>query len=255
MLLLVLRLLSVVVLGTAFSVLLILLPAVGYARLLPAVGYARLLPAVGYAILPAVGYAILPAVRFVFLGSSSSFLQIFDVLLAVLVPLLLYFVLLTTDSLAVVPSVLLFQSHIVVGYDSLDRLWLPPTSQLSVAPFVIDGSRLVPSIHAKAVLQQRVLHLCSRVCSARVVASAARRYSPMPLCDALDCVHHHNEGIHRGLLSLRGLLVRPTLLRVPRSSCLFFPSRLLMTRCVLACTWAAVPTLLNFSLRYVPFAE
>ena len=33
----------------------------------------------------------------------------------------------------------------------------------------------------------------------------------MPLCDALDCVHLHNEGFHRGLLSLRGLLVRPTL--------------------------------------------
>ena len=26
----------------------------------------------------------------------------------------------------------------------------------------------------------------------------------MPLCDALDCVHLHNEGFHRGLLSLRG---------------------------------------------------
>ena len=27
----------------------------------------------------------------------------------------------------------------------------------------------------------------------------------MPLCDALDCVHLHNEGLHRGLLSRRGL--------------------------------------------------
>ena len=26
----------------------------------------------------------------------------------------------------------------------------------------------------------------------------------MPLCDALDCVHLHNEGFHRGFLSLRG---------------------------------------------------
>ena len=26
----------------------------------------------------------------------------------------------------------------------------------------------------------------------------------MPLCDALDCVHLHNEGLHRGLLSRRG---------------------------------------------------
>ena len=36
----------------------------------------------------------------------------------------------------------------------------------------------------------------------------------MPLRDALDCVHLHNENLHRGLLSLRGLLVRPTLLGV-----------------------------------------
>ena len=63
------------------------------------------------------------------------------VLLAVLVPLLLYFVLLTTGSLAVVPSVLLLQSYFVVGYDSVVRFWLPPISLLSVAPFVIDGSR------------------------------------------------------------------------------------------------------------------
>ena len=28
----------------------------------------------------------------------------------------------------------------------------------------------------------------------------------MPLCDTLDCVHHHNEGFHRSLLSLRGPL-------------------------------------------------
>ena len=84
----------------------------------------------------------------------SPLLQIFDVLLAVLVPLLLYFVLLTTGSLvvvlspilttcslAVVPSVFLLQSLFVVGYDTLARFWLPPTSLLSVAPFVIDGSR------------------------------------------------------------------------------------------------------------------
>ena len=40
---------------------------------------------------------------------------------------------------------------------------------------------------------------------------AARRCSPMPLCDDLDCVPLHDEGLHRGLLSLRGSLVRPTL--------------------------------------------
>ena len=48
------------------------------------------------------------------------------VLLAVLVPLLLYFVLLATGSLAVVPSVVLLQSHFVVGHDSVARFWLPP---------------------------------------------------------------------------------------------------------------------------------
>ena len=36
----------------------------------------------------------------------------------------------------------------------------------------------------------------------------------MPLCDVLDCVHPYNEGLHRGLLPRRGLLVRPTLLGV-----------------------------------------
>ena len=72
-LLLVLRLVSVVVLWFA-------LPAVGYALFLPAVGYALVLPAVGFALLaPDAG-----------------------VLLAVLVLLLLYFVLLTSGSLAVV---------------------------------------------------------------------------------------------------------------------------------------------------------
>ena len=64
-----------------------------------------------------------------------------DFFFSVLVPLLLYFVLLATSSLAVVPSVLLLQSHLVVGYDSVVLFSLPPTSQLSVEPFVIDGSR------------------------------------------------------------------------------------------------------------------
>ena len=80
---------------------------------LPAVGHALLLPAVGLALLPAVGFALLPAVGFALLGSFHRFSlsrrlgthRRFDVLLAVLVPVLLYFVLLfTTDSLAVVLS-------------------------------------------------------------------------------------------------------------------------------------------------------
>ena len=60
------------------------------------------LPAVGYALLRAVGFALLPAVGFApDLRCSSR---------AVLVPLLLYFILLATSSLAVVPSVLLVRS-------------------------------------------------------------------------------------------------------------------------------------------------
>ena len=69
----------------------------------------------------------------------------------------------------------------------------------------------------------------------------------MPLCDALDSVHLHNEGFHRGLLSRRGFLVRPTLLGVSILVSLsvvwlqlkifvylvivtrYFPSRVLMT--------------------------
>ena len=48
---------------------------------------------------------------------------------------------LTTGFLAVVPSELLLQSHFVVGYDSVARFWLPPAALLSVASFVINGSR------------------------------------------------------------------------------------------------------------------
>ena len=51
---------------------------------------------------------------------------------------------LTTGSLAVVPSVLLVSTPwLVSGF--------PPTSLLSLAPFVIDGSRWVPSVHGKVV--------------------------------------------------------------------------------------------------------
>ena len=99
----------------------------------------------------------------------SSLLQIFVVLVAVFVPELLYFTLLATGSLTVVPSVillLLLQSHFVVDYDSV--VHFDPR----------EGS-----------LQQHVLLF------GRVVASAARRCSR---------VHLHKEGFPRGLLSRRG---------------------------------------------------
>ena len=78
----------------------------------------------------------------------------FNVLLAVLVPVLLHFVPLTTGSSAVVLfrmfttcslAVALFltplQRHVVVGYIFLDASPALPTPLLSIAPFVIVGSR------------------------------------------------------------------------------------------------------------------
>ena len=77
----------------------------------------------------------------------------FDVLLAVLVPVLLYFVLLATRSLAVVLFRILttgslavsvsdpLQRQFVVVCSFLDASPAPPTPLLSIAPFVIVGSR------------------------------------------------------------------------------------------------------------------
>ena len=151
-----------------YTVLLLVLRFVSVAVLLfalLAVGHALLLLAVGSALLPAVGFCYS---RFFFIIAPDL-----RVLLAVLVPLLLYLVLLTTglvgrgsvsdshhlllgvvpsailslttDSLAVVPS--------VVGYDSVARLWLPPTSLLSAV------GALDPQ---EGSLQQRVLLLFLR---------------------------------------------------------------------------------------------
>ena len=69
--------------------------------------------------------------------------------------------------------------------------------------------------------------------------------TPTPLCASLGCVHPHNEGLHRGLLSRRDPSVRSAPLACHRSSChsrlvLFsftglvivarcFPSRVLVT--------------------------
>ena len=120
--------------------------------------------------------------------------------------------------------------------------------------------------------------------SEKFVASAARRCSPVPLCDALDCVHLHNEGLHCGLLSRRGPVVLPTLLGVSILSSgsdlkifvtftRYFSSRVVMNfslvivTCfamsfalrsdatarlvldvsLLHCTRVAIPTILNFA--------
>ena len=84
----------------------------------PSFGYALVLPAVSYALLPAVGFARLPAVGF---ALSVLFIthQIFDVLLAVFVLLLLHFILLAIGSLSVVPSLVLTTGSFV--YDSVVR--------------------------------------------------------------------------------------------------------------------------------------
>ena len=148
-------------------------------------------------------------------------------------PLLLNFVLLTTGSLAVVvsrilttcssavvPSVILFFR---VTLWQVTTPWLvsglPPTSLLSIAPFVIDGSRQVPSIHGKVVYNN--VCFCA-VWSEGFVAAAARRCSPMPLCDTQSSVHLHDEGFRRGPLSRRGPLVLPTPQGGHRSSFVWF---------------------------------
>ena len=132
------------------------------------------------------------------------------VLLVVPVPLFLILILLATSSSAVVLCWILTPyslavGNFVVGYDSAVLFWLPPPI-LSVAPFVIDGWFVVCNLDPRErSLQQRVL---------QIVAFTHRRYSPVPLCDSLSCVHLRNEGSHRRLLSRRGLVVQPTLLGV-----------------------------------------
>ena len=68
--------------------------------------------------------ALLFSVLFHHRSRSSCSSRCPRTLVAVLLPSRI----LTTCSLAVVPSVLLFQSHFVVGYDSVARLWLPAAS-------------------------------------------------------------------------------------------------------------------------------
>ena len=81
---------------------------------------------------------------------------------------------------SVVLSLILSRDTFVVVYSFLDASPAPPTPPLSIAPFVIVGSRLV----------LRLLHrvVCSADCedwSERFVAAAVRRWFPMPLCDPL----------------------------------------------------------------------
>ena len=131
----------------------------------PAVGFALLLPDFGFALLGSF-HRFSPSRR---LSAALRAHRRFDVLLAVLVPVLLHFVLLfttgslavvlsrilTTCSLAVAPSVFFshhwlcgsgsvsdpLQRHFVVVYRFLDASLAPPAPPLSIAPFEIVGSR------------------------------------------------------------------------------------------------------------------
>ena len=90
----VLRLVSVAVLWLPYLLLAMLfLHAVGSALVLPAVSHA-LLPTVGFALLPAVGFALLASFHPLPSTMSAAMRahRRFDVLLAVLVTVLLYFV-------------------------------------------------------------------------------------------------------------------------------------------------------------------
>ena len=88
---------------------------------------------------------------------------------------------------------------------------------------MILGSRWVLGFHSAAVHQQRgLLFVKSGITLSALgdfVAVAVRRWSPTPLCGSLGCVHLLSEGFHRGLLSRRGPLVRPTPLGGQRLSC------------------------------------
>ena len=54
-----------------------------------------------------------------------------------------------------------FQSHLVVGCDSVARFWLPPTSLLNIAPFVIGGCAVSALDPREGSSQQLVLFLRS----------------------------------------------------------------------------------------------
>ena len=235
-LLLALRLVSVAVLWFA-------LPAVGYGLLLPAVGFA-LLPAVGFDLLPAVGFALLPS-RYSMFFSLSSYSYCFTSFFSPQARWLWFRLGFSHHWLFGCGSVCASSSESLCGWLRLRG------SFLAFPNITTHHCALRDCWFAVGALDPRVTTTCSAVCevwSERFSVSAARRCSPIPLCDTLSCVHLHSEGVHRDLLSRRGMLVRPTLLGGLRSSCFsivwfvslkifvclvtvtrYFPSRVLIT--------------------------
>ena len=199
----------------------------------------------------------------------------FDVLLAVLVPVLLLHLLFTTGSSAVVLSRILTTCSlaVVLLYFSLTtgflavaliltetlcgRLHLPGclacTSNTTTQHCALRDRWLAVGARAprSCSVQQRVL-LTMRTglrgrcrCGPSVVSNT----TPTPLCDSVGCVHPHNEGLHRGLLSRRGPSVRSAPLACHRFSCL---SRLVsFTGLVIVTRYFSSRVLMTFSLFLV----
>ena len=125
------------------------------------------LPAVGSALLPAVGYALLllSAVLFSVLFIISLLLDVERCSASAsslrcssrsprtgVAPLSsFHHWLVSTGFLAVALSLILSQRHFVAGYIFLDASPAPPTPLLSIAPFVIVGSRLVLGLLGRVV--------------------------------------------------------------------------------------------------------
>ena len=191
--------------------------------------------AVGFALLPAVGYALLlPAVGYVLLGSFHHSPDLRCSSRAVLVSLLLPSLLLTTDSLAVVPSLFsvfwrrFFHFYLVVVNDSVVRFWLLPTPQLSIAP-LRDGwfavGALAPregSLQQRGLLFVRIgfswlkgLSRCSRAVSTLITkVFIAASDSGIVACFSVSVVS--NTTVWSA--SWRGPMVRPASLAGHRSS-------------------------------------
>ena len=136
---------------------------------------------------------------------------------------------------------LLFQLHFVVVYIAVFTVSSSGTSDTTVWSSVRGRcSRFTVKVfYNNAFCCLSLVWKVRCRCGPSVVSNT----TPTPLCDSLGCVHPHNEGLHRGLLSRRGPLVHPAPLTCHRFSLFFvvslftglvtftryFPSRVLLT--------------------------